>query len=267
MMIRSVAVMSLAVALMFSPDRAGAVSAIEQSEAVVGKAVGNYRLVDQDGRFVAFHSYKGRPILVTFIYTNCPGVCHTICQNISDIRDYLGPELTGRLWTLAISIDWENDTPAKLREFGGMFTDTFGNWTFAKTDSQTLAKMVADLGFRFQKTKGGFEHMNRLTLIGTDGTVLKHFYGVSYDPAEVKDAVTAALEGRTITNVLSDTFSRALIYCSNYDPVTRTYRIDYFFIIVSLIQYLLVAGTVAYIFRNGIRAFFSKLFNRSADRA
>ncbi len=250
------------VACIFQADDAGAISAIEKSQASVGKTVRNYRLIDQDASFFAFYSLKGKPVLLTFIYTECPGPCPLICESIKAIHESMGPELTEQIWTVAVSFDPLNDTPGRLKEFGLEFVDNFDNWIFATTDYDTLEMMVDDLGFRFDRNENGFEHMNRLTLIGRDGVVLKHFYGTEYDVKNVEDAVRSALEGRTIKSAIADSFDWALLYCSNYDPATKTYKIDYLFVFAVIAQYILIVGTLLFIFRKKIWVFFSHLFKR-----
>jgi len=258
----AVCVVLCVLAGMFQAKDAGAISAVEKSQASIGKTVRNYRLINQDAGFFAFYSLKGRPVLLTFIYTECPGPCPLICESIKTIRESMGPELTEKIWTVAVSFDPLNDTPGRLKEFGREFVDNFDNWIFAAADYDTLEMMVDDLGFRFDRTEDGFEHMNRLTLIGRDGVVLKHFYGTQYDVKEVEDAVRSALEGRTIKSAISDSLDWALLYCSNYDPVTKTYKIDYFFVFAVIAQYVLIVGSLLFIFRKKIRIFFSHLFKR-----
>lgn len=248
-------------------DDTYAESVLERSEGAIGSVVKNYRLINQDGEFTPLYNFKGRPMLLAFFYTECLGPCLLINQSLQQARASLSEKIAGEVVTLSVSIDPLTDTPEKLREYGLEFTDNFDNWIFARADLETLGLMTKDLGFEFKKSGAMIEHMNRLTLIGPDTVVRKHFYGTDYDPASVEKAIIAVIEGRSVSNKLSDAMDWALLYCSNYDPVTKTYKIDYFFIASIALQYILIIGTLAYIFRKRISGYFSKILGRGEKSA
>ncbi|MBF0170959.1 MAG: SCO family protein [Nitrospinae bacterium] len=233
--------------------------ALANSEATVGRTVGNYQIVDQDWELVPFHSLRGKVILLTFFYIDCHGPCFLINDSLRRVMAGLDADLADGVTGLSVTIDAENDTPGELRTYGGQFTPSFDRWRFVSADRETLAKMTADLGFSYQKGVIGFEHLNRMTLIGPDGTVAAHFYGVDYDPAEVNAAVRSLLEGRPLGARLSDVASKLMLYCSSYDPVTKTYRINGPFVAAILVQYLLIMGTLLFLARRPLMAFGRRL--------
>ena len=62
----------------------------------------------------------GRPVVLTFIYTTCTTICPVISQTLSQLQAKLGPE-RDKVHLVSISIDPENDTPARLREYAAKF--------------------------------------------------------------------------------------------------------------------------------------------------
>jgi len=70
-------------------------------------------LRDQDGRPVSLAGYRGRPVVVTFLYSTCEDTCPTQVQTIRGALDDLGADVP----VLAISVDPANDTPARARRF------------------------------------------------------------------------------------------------------------------------------------------------------
>ncbi|MDH5478648.1 MAG: hypothetical protein OEY50_09975, partial [Nitrospinota bacterium] len=121
-------------------------------------------------------------------------------------------------------------------------------------------KLSRALGFSFEKkSEGWFEHMNRLTVLGPDMTMLAHFYGMDFDPAQVEEAIRDSMEGRSVKNRLKDTFDYALVFCSDYDPVSGTYKVDYKFLIVIIFQDLVALATVVYIFRRRLVGLFTRI--------
>ncbi len=89
--------------------------------AVQGSPVGGaFRLVDQDGRTVTEETFKGRPFLVFFGFTQCPDVCPTTLFEVSEVLRRLGPD-ADKVNALFVTVDPERDTPAKLRDYLASF--------------------------------------------------------------------------------------------------------------------------------------------------
>ena len=233
----------------------------EKSEAVIGKQLPNYRLLDQDGRFVALHKLRSKYLLVNFIYTNCPGPCIAITQSVANLMENMDPEVVIHVHALSITIDHANDSSEKLKEYALEFTDGFERWTFARSDQDTLRNMADGLGFYFTKTsEGWFEHMNRLTVVGPDMKPIIHYYGTDFDPVEVEEAIKASMDGRDVQKQLTDSISKALVLCSDYDPVTGTYQVDFKFLIQAGVNYLLVAATIAFFMWGPLTRTFHRIF-------
>jgi len=100
-------------------------AAVEQPQAVPGvsRARVNYEtpavaLVRADGERVSLPREldDGRPVLLNFIFTTCSSVCPLASQTFAEFRDRLGAQVSG-VHLVSISIDPEQDTPARLREY------------------------------------------------------------------------------------------------------------------------------------------------------
>jgi protein SCO1/2 len=72
-------------------------------------------LRDASGRRFTMSGQRGRYVLVTFIYTNCPDVCPLIASNLNTVVRTLGPK--GNVEVLAVSVDPKGDTPAAVRAY------------------------------------------------------------------------------------------------------------------------------------------------------
>jgi protein SCO1/2 len=73
------------------------------------------RLRDIDGREVDLKDLRGAPVLVTFVYAQCPDVCPLIMQSLRQVRE--SSKLGRSLRVLAVSVDPEGDTPEVVRSF------------------------------------------------------------------------------------------------------------------------------------------------------
>lgn len=79
-------------------------------------------LVRDDGRTVSLKNEldDGRPVVLTFIYTTCTSICPVISQTLSQLQGELGPD-RDKVHMVSISIDPEQDTPSRLREYAARF--------------------------------------------------------------------------------------------------------------------------------------------------
>jgi len=86
-------------------------------------AVPALTLVRDDGKKVSLpHELDdGRPVVLNFIYTTCPGICPVMSQVFSQFQERLGAN-RDKVHMVSISIDPEQDTPVRLREYAGRFS-------------------------------------------------------------------------------------------------------------------------------------------------
>ena len=76
----------------------------------------DFTLRDQSGEEVSMSAQRGKLVLLTFLYTNCPDVCPLITQNINEGLRVLGPQRDD-VRVLAVSVDPEGDTPKSVRAY------------------------------------------------------------------------------------------------------------------------------------------------------
>lgn len=74
------------------------------------QATPDFTLTDQSGRKVSMADQRGKLVLLTFLYTNCPDVCPLITQNLNRALQMLGAKRDD-VRVLAVSVDPEGDTP------------------------------------------------------------------------------------------------------------------------------------------------------------
>jgi protein SCO1 len=84
--------------------------------------VPDVQLVRDDGHNVRLEAEldDGRPVVLAFIYTSCTTVCPLTSQTLATLQDKLGAARE-RVHIISISIDPEQDTPARLREYARSF--------------------------------------------------------------------------------------------------------------------------------------------------
>src|ERR1019366_7784018 len=114
-----------------------------------GDAVPDFKLVNENGRTIHMAQFKGRVVLLTFIYTRCPlaDFCPRMNKNFAEIDNALAGDakLYGETHLLSISFDPKFDTPAILKSYGGIYTGgsaaKFAHWDFAAPPDGELDTM------------------------------------------------------------------------------------------------------------------------------
>ncbi len=78
----------------------------------------DFELIDQFGNSFRLSDYKGKVIVMSFIYTHCPDICPAISAGFSQLQDLLSRDgLADDVVLVLVSVDPERDTPERLREW------------------------------------------------------------------------------------------------------------------------------------------------------
>lgn len=80
------------------------------------RAMPDFSLTNQDGESVNLYDLQGKPVMLTFGFTNCPDVCPLTMSEFRDVHEALGTAATD-LHFVFISVDGTRDTPQALRQF------------------------------------------------------------------------------------------------------------------------------------------------------
>jgi protein SCO1/2 len=173
-----------------------------------GDEVPNYRLVNQDGDAIRIHDYKGKALLLTFIFTRCqdPNQCTLMSGNFANIHQELQKQPDGRNKThlLSITFDPEYDTPKVLRSYGSAYTgkyadETFDHWEFATGSADEVKTIAQYFGMRYHKDEAGKEqmvHTLATALIGPDSKLVKIYRGNEWTSEEVLADLKSAVDER-----------------------------------------------------------------------
>ena len=167
-----------------------------------GDEVPDFHLVNQDGRRVSLHQYRGKVLLITFIYTRCPfpDFCQRVSSNFAEIDKQLSSDraLAGRTHLLSISFDPEHDTPKVLRDYAYSVAHThdsalFKQWEFAVPRAADLPKMADFFALTYKPEAGLITHNLSTTVIAPDGKIARWYYGSDWQVSDlIKDATDAA---------------------------------------------------------------------------
>jgi protein SCO1/2 len=167
-----------------------------------GDAVPNFKLINQNGRTIHLGQFKGRVLLLTFIYTRCPlaDYCPRMSRNFAEIDKALqaDPALYAKTHLLSISFDPKYDTPAVLKSYGGAYTgrftkEKFEHWDFAAPPVDEMAALTEFFGVGVTPGDSGtLTHSLSTVLIGKDGKIRSWYPTNDWQPADVLSAMKSA---------------------------------------------------------------------------
>ncbi len=171
-----------------------------------GDVVPNFALLNQSGKWLHLNQFRGKLLLLTFIYTRCTvaDFCPRVSRNFATINQELqqSPALYARTHLLSISFDPTYDTPKVLRSYGGAYTgrftdETFQHWDFAAPAPAQLPQVAEWFGVGITPgANGALSHSLSTALVDQNGRVVAWYPTNEWTPAQVmvelKKAAAAA---------------------------------------------------------------------------
>ncbi len=164
-----------------------------------GQAVPNFKFVNQSGKPISIEQFRGKALLVTFIYTRCPlpDYCIRMSRNFTDVQRLLAADahLAGQTQLLSISFDPAYDTPKVLTNYGRMYNGgSFAHWDFAAPSSADLDRV--DEFFDVGVTAGDnntLTHSLSTAVIAPNGKIFRWYPKNDWTPSAVVDDMKQAL--------------------------------------------------------------------------
>jgi protein SCO1/2 len=167
-----------------------------------GDDVPNFKLLNQSNHIIDLKQFRGKVVVMTFIYTRCPlaDFCPRMSHNFAEIDKTLqsNPKLYKDSHLLSISFDPNYDTPKVLRSYGAAYTgnftnETFQHWEFAAPSVADLPSMEQffDVGVTPGES-GTLQHSLSTVVIGKDGKIVAFYPTNDWTPAEVLADVHSA---------------------------------------------------------------------------
>jgi protein SCO1/2 len=172
-------------------------------EAKPGDAVPDFTMVNQDGKNIRLSNFRGKVLMLTFIYTRCPlpEYCNLMSTNFAEVDRQLEkqPELYSKTHLLSITIDPDYDTPKVLRSYGSAHTEryekeTFEHWDFATGSKDQIKGVAQYFGLRYFQDNDQIVHGLRTVIIGPDGKVVTVYRDNQWKPEEAVGEMTKAVE-------------------------------------------------------------------------
>lgn len=204
--------------------------ALSESQAAIGRDIGEHQLRDSEGRLVRLADFRGKPLLVSFIYTGCFQVCPTTTKSLAEAVDQLS-EVFGADNYNVVSIGFNQpaDSPEAMRAFAAQVRIKEPNWKFLSPSPATVDALTRAFGFSYVATPAGFDHLLAVTVVDTQSRIYAQVFGERFSRDQLGEPMRLLLRDQPMPPglPLAELIERVRILCTVYDPVTGEYRTNY----------------------------------------
>lgn len=143
-----------------------------------------FTLTNQDGQRVALKDFRGKAVILTFLFTECKDICPVLPQIIGRVDQWLSEKEKQQVRFVGISIDPRRDTPEKLRGFMQMHNLPPQRWTLLTGTLEEATRVADDYGVVAKPDlQGDIVHNAVYVLIDPRGRLRSEFHGL-FSPAE-----------------------------------------------------------------------------------
>jgi len=189
-------------------------------------------LTDEQGRQVKLGDYfTDRPVIVNFVYYNCPMLCNIILNSLADTLKELDFE-TGRDYRV-VTISFDHNEGYELAAAKKQtYIDYLGKpeaaqgWHFLTAGEETILKLTDLAGFTFawDEERNDYAHASGIIVSTPQGRLSRYFFGVVYEPSDLRLGLVDASQGK-----IGSAIDKAiLMFCYRYDPSTGKYSLAIF---------------------------------------
>lgn len=210
---------------------------LPNEKAFLNQPVANIEVLTADGARVELYSlFKGRPVILSPIYTRCPKACSVITAGLQSSVAELGT-LGKDFSIITFSFD-KDDTVEDLKAFIERWNLDDEEWKIVTSDSANIARLLQSIDYQydFDPVSKQYDHPNIVVVLSAKGRIMQYLYGMRPKPRDVKLAALNAKREVAALGIVEGFYLR----CFQYDPQTGTYHFDWSFLIEMVAGVLMV---------------------------
>ncbi len=234
--------------------------ALQRSQDAIGNLLGNHSLTDEKGRALSLNDLRGKPLVLSMIYTSCYQICPMTTRHLAKVVDKARAALGKDSFNVAVlGFDAYNDSPQAMIQFARKQGIDNRGWRLLSASPETINALSKELGFEFFSSPNGFDHITQATVIDAEGRVYQQVYGEVFDTPLLVEPLKQLVLGQPRPNqtLLSELINKVRFFCTTYDPARDAYHFDYsLFIGMAIGSSIILTGIILLIreIRHGRRS-------------
>jgi protein SCO1 len=220
--------------------------ALRISQAAIGRTLGGYTFTAADGTALTFEQLRGRPVVLSLVYTSCYYVCPSLTLRLRETVKVARAALGSDAFSIVtVGFDTPNDTPGRMGAYGRERGVGGPGWYLASADAATMARLVRDVGFTYFASPKGFDHITQTSILDPGGRIVLQVYGEDFAPPAVVEPLKKLVWGGNVDrSTVRGLVNTVKLFCTIYDPSSGRYRFDYS-LIVEIVAGALALGIAA----------------------
>jgi protein SCO1/2 len=157
----------------------------------IDKDAPTFTLQDGSARAISLADFRGKVVVLHFVYTNCPDVCPLHTERIAEIQAMVNQSpMKQQVAFATVTTDPSRDRGEVLVEYGKSHGLDPVNWMFLTTKSDqpedATRSLAEQFGHRFDKSGDGYQTHGIVThVIDKEGRWRANFHGLKFDPTNL----------------------------------------------------------------------------------
>jgi len=157
---------------------------------IVNHPAPEFTLRSPDYEAVSLTNFRGKAVILWFVYTSCPDVCPLHSEALASIQEQVNrTPMREAVQFITITTDPEHDTPDILREYGPKHGLDPANWimlTSGPEESSATRKPAEQYGLKFTLGEDGYQMHGVVThLIDKSGNLRARYHGLKFNPTNL----------------------------------------------------------------------------------
>jgi protein SCO1/2 len=203
---------------------------LKTSQAAIGNVISDHPLTDQTSRALSMNDLRGKPLVLSLIYTSCYQICPMTIRHLANMVDKARDALGEDSFNVAVlGFDAYNDSPQAMIQFARKQGIDNRGWQLLSISPDAIKALSEELGFEFFSSPNGFDHITQATVIDAEGRIYRQVYGEVFETPLLVEPLKELVLGQPKPNqtMLSELIDKVRFFCTTYDPARDAYHFDY----------------------------------------
>jgi protein SCO1/2 len=152
----------------------------------VGETAPDFTLLDQEGRAVAMNRFRGKQVMMNFIFTRCPiaNMCPAATMRMMSVQKAAREAGIKNLELVSISFDPANDSPGVLKDYADVRGIDTSNFTFLTGPDAAVRHLLAQMGIIREFEGETIKHTLATLLINAQGKIVYRADGSQWEVSD-----------------------------------------------------------------------------------
>lgn len=139
----------------------------------------------EEGKTIELKDLKGKTLVVVMVYTTCKAACPRLAADMRSIESKIPAKDINNVNFVLVSIDPENDTPKRLKEFAKENYMEEQHWTLLQGTTTSVREFANVLAIKYKQISPlDFSHSNIISVFNPQGELVHQQEGLGVDNEE-----------------------------------------------------------------------------------